>query len=165
MKFITILFLFISFPIMAQQDQMVTDVGLGEFGSKGSSLSQDKFAKIGYEEDLWYNLKQKFNLGGWIDSRGTGYSSSAFGGYQLGFEVSNSIFQMSVWGGPTLINSIDSELGGYLEFNETIFFGIVDKDENAIGISYNHFSDASIENGPNNGRDYLGLSLKFPFEF
>lgn len=146
----------------ADQDQLVTDVGLGVFGSRGASLSQDKFAKIGWEEDLWYNLKQKFNVGAWIDTRGAGYSSNAFTGYQLGFEVTNSIFQMSVWSGPTLISSPDNDLGGVFQFNETIFFGIVDKDQNSIGLAYNHFSSAGLEM-PNQGRDFIGLEIKFPF--
>ena len=147
---------------MAYADEIVTDVGLGSFGSKGSSLSQDKFAKVGIEEDIWSPFKQKFNVGGWIDTRGEGYSSSAFGGYQIGFEVSNNVVQGSVWSGPTLMTSPDQALGGVFQMNETIYLGIVDKERNSIGIAYNHFSSAGLEM-PNQGRDFIGLSIKCPF--
>jgi hypothetical protein len=144
-------------------DQIVTDVGLGSFGSRGASLSQDKFAKLGLQEELWNPFYQRFNVGGWLDTRGQGNSSAAFGGYQIGFEVTNDVFQGSVWTGPAVISGTDSELGGILEFNETIFFGVVDKNQDSIGVAYNHFSDASIESGPNRGRDYIGLEIKCPF--
>lgn len=143
-------------------DQLVTDAGLGILGSRGSSLSQDKFAKIGVQEELVGPFNERFNVGGWEDSRGVGYTSAAFGGYQVGYEVSNDIFQSSIWTGPSLITSTDGNLGGVLQFNETIFFGIVNKDHDSIGIAYNHFSSAGIEM-PNFGRDYIGLEIKFPF--
>lgn len=162
MKKLTIALLFISSLAYAQNDQVVVDAGLGEFGTRGSSLSQVKFAKIGLQEDLWYSLKQRFNTGGWLDSRGSGYSSSALIGYQLGFEVKNDIFESSIFSGPTIISNQDSSLGGRIQFNESLFFGIVDKDSDSIGIAYNHFSSAGLEM-PNLGRDFIGLEIKFPF--
>lgn len=154
--------LFIGQVFAGERDQVVIDAGLGIFGTEGPSLSQVKFAKIGIEEDLWYALKQKFNGGGWLDSRGYGRSSSAFAGYQLGFEVENSLFEGSVWSGPTLISSPDIALGGYFQFNETVFFGIKDDRQESIGFAYNHFSCASLC-APNLGRDFMGLEIKFPF--
>ena len=161
MKLLLILLLFSS-QAFAQQDQLVVDVGLGQFGSRGSSLSQDKFVKFGWQEDLWYVLKQRINLGAWEDTRGSGYNSAVFTGYQIGFEVTNDVLQGSVWTGPTILSSTDQVLGGYLQFNETIFFGIVDKDRNAIGFAYNHFSSGFLST-PNLGRDYLGIQIKCPF--
>lgn len=143
-------------------DQVITDVGLGAFGSKGASVSQDKFTKLGLQEEIWSPFQERFNLGGWIDDRSPGYSSAAFMGYQIGFEVTNDVLQGSVWTGPTMLTSTDQMLGGIFQFNETIFFGIVDKDKNSIGIAYNHFSSAGLET-PNLGRDYLGLEIKCPF--
>lgn len=162
MKYLALFLLFVSSVAHAQENQIVIDSGLGILNSRGNSLSQNKFAKIGLEEDLWYNLKQKFNAGAWLDNRGDGYSNSPFGGYQLGFEVSNDVLEASLWSGPTVIGKTDQMLGSYLEFNETIYLGIVDKDKNSIGIVYNHFSNAGISS-VNQGRDYLGLELKFPF--
>ena len=161
-KLIALYFMVMGCIAYADQDSIVTDVGVGEFGTKGSSLSQVKFAKVGWQEDLWYNLKQRMNAGGWIDTRELGYSSSAFAGYQLGFEVKNSVFEASVFSGPTLISSPDNALGGIFQLNETLFFGIVDKDDNTIGIVYNHFSSAGLEM-PNLGRDFMGIEIKFPF--
>lgn len=146
----------------AYADQFVTDVGLGQFGSRGASLSQDKFAKVGVQEELWNPFYQRFNLGGWMDTRGQDYSGAAFFGYQVGFEVTNDIFQGSIWTGPTVISATDQVLGGPIQFNETIFFGIVDKNKDSIGIAYNHFSSASLYT-PNLGRDYIGLEIKCPF--
>jgi len=99
-----------------------------------------------------------------LEFRGESYSSAALAGYQVGFEVTNEIFQMSVWTGPTLVSATDSDLGSYFEFNETIFFGIIDKYTNSIGIAYNHFSDAGLTQ-INRGRDYIGLEIKMPFSF
>jgi len=156
------LFLLFSSQVYAAQDQIVVDGGLGVFGTEGSSLSQVKFGKVGIQEDLWYNLKQRFNTGMWLDDRGGGRKSSGFGGYQVGYEVTNDVLQASIWSGPTLISSPDIALGGYFQFNETLYLGIVDKDRNSIGIAYNHFSSAGIET-PNLGNDFIGLEIKFPF--
>lgn len=157
-----LVFLFLLLSSVAWADEIVTDVGLGQFGSRGSSLSQDKFVKFGWQEDLYGPFKQRLNLGVWEDTRGAGYSSSIFTGYQLGFEVTNSVFQASVWTGPTIISATDQVLGGYLQFNETIFFGIVNKDKDAIGVVYNHLSSGFLAT-PNLGRDYMGIEIKCPF--
>jgi len=39
-------------------DGIVTDVGLGQYGSKGSGLSQDKFAKLGLQEEIWNSVEK-----------------------------------------------------------------------------------------------------------
>ncbi len=161
-KSLILFFILVSLNCYADSDQFVLDGALGVFNTKGSSLSQDKFAKLGVQEDLWFALKQRFNVGGWLDNRGPNYANTAFGGYQLGFEVSNDVLQASIWTGPTLLTATDSQLGGLFQFNETIFFGIKDRDYESIGIVYNHFSSAGIEN-PNIGRDFMGLEIKMPF--
>lgn len=147
---------------MAQDDQIVIDGALGILGSSGDTPVDVKFARLGVEEDLWYTLKQRFNVGGWTDNRGEGYSSSAFGGYQLGFEVRNSVLEASIFSGPTLISTPDVALGGRFQFNETVFLGVVDVDGNTIGMAYNHFSSAGLET-PNWGKDFVGIEIKFPF--
>ena len=164
MRYLIFLSIFLSSLAYATPDQLVLDAGLGVFNSKGSSLSQNKFAKIGYQEDIWYNLKQRFNIGAWLDTRGPGYSNSAFGGYQLGFEVENSIFDSSIFAGPSLITTPDQQLGGILQFNESIYFGIKDDNYDTIGIALNHFSSAGLEM-PNQGENFLCVEIKMPFEF
>lgn len=143
-------------------DEVIMDVGLGAFDTRSDNISQVKLAKVGIQEDVWYNLKQRFNVGGWVDQRGQGFGNSAFAGYQLGFDVRNDVFDASIFSGPTLISGTDELLGGHFQFNETMFLGIVDKNDNAIGIAWNHFSSAGLEM-PNLGRDFLGLEIKFPF--
>lgn len=162
MKHLLIFLLFFFLASYAHADQVVIDAGLGAFGTRGENVAQNKFAKIGIEEDLWYVIKQRFNGGLWLDSTGSGYKNSLFTGYQGGFEVTNDVLQASVWTGPSLITSPDEALGGILQFNETVFLGIVDKDKNSIGVAWNHFSSGSLET-PNLGRDYLSLEIKFPF--
>jgi hypothetical protein len=142
--------------------QIVIDGGLGMFSTEGSSLSQVKFGKIGLQENLWSVLKQRFNVGAWLDSRGEGRTNSGFTGYQLGFDVQNEMFEASIWSGPTYITTPDIALGGNLQFNETIFFGIKDRQDDSIGVAYNHFSSAGLEM-PNLGRDFMCVEIKFPF--
>jgi len=160
-KYIVFICLFVS-SAYAQPDQISVDASLGVFGTEGSSLSQVKFAKVGWQEDVWGALKQKISGGAWLDTRGPGFSSSLFTGYQLGFEVTNEVFQASIWSGPAFITSPDQDLGGNFQFNETIFFGIVDKNYDTVGIAYNHFSSGGLEM-PNLGKDFLGLEIKWPF--
>ena len=162
MKYLILLLMLVPCLSFADTDQVIVDAGLGVFSSKGHSFSQDKFAKIGIQEDLWNAFKQRFNTGGWIDTSGEGRTSSAFVGYQLGFEVKNDLFIGSVWTGPSVITSPDEVLGGPIQFNETVFFGLADIKNNAIGLAYNHFSSASLYT-PNLGRDYMCLEIKFPF--
>jgi hypothetical protein len=160
-KYLVLILMVLPSLAYGQDDQVVMDFGLGIFGTEGSGLSQVKFAKVGLEEDVWNALKQRFNVGAWLDSRGGGRSNSGFTGYQLGFEVTNDVLQASMWSGPCIISQPDIALGGIVQFNETIFLGVVDKDEDSIGVTYNHFSSAGLEM-PNLGRDFLGLEIKFP---
>lgn len=162
MKYLILLMFAFSIQSYAQDDQWAIDGGLGVFSTQGTSLSDVKFAKVGIQEDIWDAFKQRVSVGGWLDSRGSGYSGSAFGGYQLGFEVNNSVFQGGIFTGPTLISTTDKDLGGIFQFNDSINFGIKDDRGNVIGIVYNHFSSAGLES-PNLGKDFMGLEIKFPF--
>ena len=149
------------YPLRVAADDMVLDGGLGVFDSAKNSLSETKLLKVGIQEDLWYVLKQRFNTGFWLDNAGNGRTGSSFIGYQLGYEVKTDSLVASAWTGPGLISSPDSYLGGMLQFNETMFFGIHDKQDNTMGFAYNHWSSAGIEM-PNQGRDFVTLQLKFP---
>jgi len=143
-------------------NEIIVDIGLGAFNTKSDNISQVKIAKIGIQKDIWNNLRQRFNVGGWIDSRSRDFNNSVLVGYQLGFVVKNDIFEANVFSGPTIISNTDALLGGHFQFNETVFFGIVDKNGNAIGSAWNHFSSAGLEM-PNHGRDFMGLEIKFTF--
>ena len=149
-------------PYHAHADEFFVDGGLGAFDTEGRSIAMVKFAKFGVQEDLLGPLKQRFNVGLWLDQRGQGYSNAAYGGYQLGFDVKNSVLEMGIFSGPTLISSTDAELGGLFQLNETFFFGIRDSENDFIGAVYNHFSSAGLEM-PNLGKDFIGLEIRFPF--
>jgi hypothetical protein len=161
---IAVVTLLIAVPAYAKNgaDEFFIDAGLGTFSTEGHSLADVKFAKIGIQEDVWYALKQRFNVGAWLDKR-VGAADAGFVGYQLGFDVKNELFEMGIFSGPSLISATDSSLGGYFQFNETVFVGIRDpKSDDAIGVSYNHFSSAGLEM-PNQGKDFMCLEIKFPF--
>jgi hypothetical protein len=147
--------------VVHAQDEMLVDAGLGAFSTEGKSLSQVKFAKLGIQEDLWYAVKQRVNFGGWIDDRKGPFANSAFTSYQVGFDVKNALFEMSVFSGPGLISATDSSLGGHFQFNETVFIGIKDTMDESVGMAYNHFSSAGLEM-PNQGKDFMCLEIKFP---
>ena len=152
-----------SFAHAGAQDEMFLDVGLGTFSTEGKSLSEVKFAKLGIQEEIWDSFKHRFNVGGWLDQRGEGKTNAAFASYQLGFDVTNDVLEMGIFSGPGLISSTDTSLGGYFQFNETVYLGIRNpKSDESIGISYNHFSSAGLEM-PNQGKDFMCLEIKFPF--
>lgn len=160
MKKFLLLFL-LATPAFADST-MSLEVATGVFNSGKNSLAETKLVKLGLEEDLWYNLKHRVNGGFWLDNAGDGRKGSGFLGYQWGFVVNNGSTEVGVYSGPTYITTTDTYLGGCFQFNETIYFGISDKDYNFAGFAYNHFSSAGIET-PNMGRDFAGVMLKFPF--
>lgn len=155
-----ILCLFLSSQALA--DTAFVNASLGVFNSGKHSLAETKMFKIGIEEDLWYNFKQRFNGGFWIDNMGGGRSSSLYSSYQWGFNVKNDSLETGVYIGPGLISSPDVMLGDYFEFNETLYLGVCDRSGNSMGATYSHFSNAGFSS-VNVGRDLIGLEIKFPF--
>lgn len=141
-----------------QEDQLVFDGGIGDGNSYGM-----RAASVGVQEDLWFALKDRFTVGGWVDSS-SGKSSSFLGSTQLGFEVDNGGVLASIFSGPAMISNPDSLLGGYFQFMTDVHFGIQDKQSNYFGIMYRHISSAGIET-PNIGRDIIGLELRTPFNW
>jgi hypothetical protein len=159
-KFAFIILAMAATPAMASE--LYLDAGLGAFSTEGDTLSQVKFARVGVQGEILQALVQRFNVGGWLDQRGAGYTDSAFAGYQLGFDVRNDALEMAIFSGPTYISSSDVALGGNFQFNETIYVGIHDpKSDDSIGMAYNHFSSAGLEM-PNLGKDFVCLEIKFP---
>lgn len=144
----------------ASAHELQLDLGLGAFDTEGTSISQVKLFKLSLQEPLWRILEQRFNIGGWQDIRPT-MSSAGFTSYQVGLDVRNSVFESSVFFGPGLISATDPYLGGYFQFNVSVFVGFRDaKTGVSLGIDYNHFSSAGLEM-PNQGKDFLGLGAKF----
>lgn len=143
----------------AHSDDVYLTGALGVFNSGKSSLSETKFANVGYRIDLgWF--KQQVELGGWID-RVPGRSGSAYGAYQVGWEVDNGLIAR-VMTGPAFITTPDDYLGGRLEFKEDLYLGCKDVEGRTFGVKYNHLSSAGIY-APNIGRDFFGLEIGVRF--
>ena len=159
MKFILILLSAISLNAVAD-DQVVLDGGLGVFGSSRNGLAETRMISVAAEETLWYSIKDRANIGGWLDDSGSGRSSSAFVSGQLGFEVDRDGTVGTIYTGPCIISSPDSMLGGYLQFMTDFHFGIHDRDSNYMGIFYRHISSANLSS-PNLGRDIMGVEVRF----
>lgn len=154
--------LLIGTTAFANQDQILVGGGVGVFNSGKSGLSETKVLTLGVQEDLYGPLKQRANVGGWLDRVGNGRKSSALVSGQLGFEVQNGGWVGSVFSGPAIISNTDSYLGGHFQFMDDLHLGLQDRDGNYIGVMYRHLSSAGIEM-PNVGRDFMCLELRFPF--
>jgi hypothetical protein len=147
----------------AHSSELLFEGGLGILNTEEESIAQVKFAKIGLQNELWHALVQRVNGGGWVDTYGAGRTSSAYAGYQLGFDVKNSLLEAAIFSGPTYITQPDTSLGGHFQFNETIFLGVRNPTTSDVfGVAYEHFSSAGLEM-PNQGKDFITLEIKFPF--
>lgn len=152
---ILLIILFFGATAYAQDDQWVVDGGLGVSNSAPSM----KMLTVSLQEDAWGPLKQKFSVGGWLDSSTTN-KSSALVSSQLGFEVNSNDIIGGVFSGPCILTSTDSLLGGYFQFMSDLHLGIQDRDNNYFGVFYRHISSAGLES-PNIGRDVVGIEIKY----
>lgn len=96
-------------------------------------------------------------IGGWVDNR-PGMSNSLYYAMKLGVEPGQ---KDGIYGkayiGPALISSTDDALGGHLQFNEDIGFGVRDGDTQ-MGITYKHFSCGFLCS-PNLGKDWIVFEM------
>lgn len=141
------------------QDVYMTGA-LGVFNSGKSSLSESKFANVGYRTSLGL-FKQQVEVGGWIDRVGQGRADSAYAAYQIGWEVDGPLIAR-IMTGPAMMTTPDVYLGGRFEFKEDLYLGEEDKAGRMIGVKYNHLSSAGIYT-PNIGRDFMGLEIGMRF--
>jgi hypothetical protein len=155
LHWIVLIGIFLSTASYAQDDQVITNVGIGVSNSYGTRM-----VSLGIQEDLWGTLKQRGMGGFWIDDSGNGRNSSAFISGQLGFEVNSNGTVVSIFTGPALISIPDSYLGGPFQFMSDVHWGVQDMDLNYIGVYYRHISSAGLET-PNVGRDIVGLEIRF----
>ncbi len=142
-------------------DEIYLTGAVGVFNSGKSSLSETKYANLGYRTSLGL-FKQGFELGGWVD-RVPGRSDSAYCAYQLGWEVvTNGGFIGRVMTGPAVITTPDEYLGGRFQLKDDIYLGIKDDSGRTFGVKYNHLSSAGIY-PINIGRDFFGLEIGLRF--
>ena len=159
MKSLGLFLLVVSFliPTFTRSDEMLLDIGLGSLDTSSSM----KFLSLGIQEDLWGPLKERVSCGGWVDNS-AGASSSGFFSGQLGFEIDSGGLTGDAFFGPGSITQTDALLGGYFQFESSLELTFHDINRNGMGVFFRHFSSAGFEM-PNQGRDVLGLELKFPF--
>lgn len=148
-------------PLSASAADLFVEAGVGVFSSGVNTLAETKMLEVGFQEDVWGPLVNRYGIGGWIDCAGRGRGDSAFIADQLGFQVStpSGLFS-SVFTGPTLISQTDTYLGGHFQLQEDVHFGLMDREGNAMSVFYKHLSSAGIET-PNIGRDFIGVEIKF----
>jgi hypothetical protein len=161
MKYLLIFLFFLCLSFSwCRADEVYSTAALGVFNSGKQSLSEEKFLNVGYRKPLGPFIEQA-EIGGWTDRAGNGRGGSAYGAYQLGFEVHGPILGR-IATGPALITSPDSYLGGVFQFTEDFFAGEEDAQGHSIGFIYKHISSAGIEQ-PNIGRDQMGFQIGLRF--
>lgn len=114
------------------------------------SLGIENFDK---EDGLGYKLE----LGAWTDID-QGRYSSPFASALLGKRFGNyDTFNATALLGIAVIGYPDSVLSTPFEFTEEVILGY-----KCVGIGFKHFSNAGIKE-PNHGREYVSLTIAFPF--
>lgn len=137
--------------------------GIGLSRSAESSASETKMFSLGFRDQLFGGLVYQYEGGMWIDSASKGRMSSAFFDAGIGLEVRSGDLVLRSIHGVAFISTPDSYLGGYFpNFNHDIYVGIKDSNENSIGISYKHISNAGLM-PPNVGRNFVSIDLGIPW--
>lgn len=144
----------------AERSEVYSTVAVGVFNSGKQSLSEEKFLNVGRRTNLGPFIQQ-VEVGGWTDRAGQGRSGSAYGAYQVGFEVHGPVLGR-IATGPCFITAPDSYLGGVFQFTEDFYAGEEDTTGHSIGFLYKHISSAGIEQ-PNIGRDQMGFQIGLRF--
>lgn len=133
--------------------------GVGVFNDANSFVGQNKYAEVGYREFMWDGIYWQNRLGYWGEGGSDPTRKNSFWfSSGLGLEVDLQPLEVRGGMGPALITNPDSQLGGYLQFNETMGIGIRDKKGDGMALEYNHLSCASLCN-PNNGRDSVTFEM------
>lgn len=157
-KLLIILGLLCATNAFAKSDlDAVLGVGIGKnvFGS----APFERYGMIGVRYgNAW---KVQLNSGYYV-ANALGEKSSFIGSLQGGLEVvgSGGAFAQFFFG-PALISQDDAKLAGTFQFHLTGGVGVRNNDGYGIGISWQHFSNAGIQQ-PNLGRDLLTLQVTIP---
>ncbi len=150
-------------PVEKLHAETIFKYGLGVFNSAKDSAAETKFASLAYQDEFLGLFIYQFEGGFWYDTReDMGRRSSAFAGASIGVDVDVRPFFAQWLVGPSVISTKDSYLGGPLQFNNDVAFGLRDHRGNSVGIGYKHLSSAGIFE-PNKGRDFLMLRIGIPW--
>jgi hypothetical protein len=147
-------------PSLCVADEGFLGYGLGILHDADHSFSQNKYAEVGYREEIWYGIYWQNKLGYWGEnSPDTSRKASFWGSSGLGLKVDLSPVEFRSGWGLAAITRPDSQLGGaFPQFNGEFYVGVRDKHDNGIGLQYEHISSAGIWK-PNEGRDFITLQL------
>lgn len=160
--FLPILLFLVMFCCHCKADEAFVSYGLGVAESSIHYTAETKVLNLGYRAFL--NDSSPFYLEGtggfWLDSSGDpNRSSSGFFSLSPGIKIDFHGFELRNAYGVALITSPDGYLGGPFQFHGEVYAGFRDAITGyGIGIKYNHFSSAGIEQ-PNVGRDFLMLEI------
>ena len=164
--FLAVLLLMIS---TAYADNITFKYGLGMDATFQKAPSDVKYISFGYEQDLTFIFRAKYDVGYWNDI-GTDHivgpdtlarNSSAFVSASVGIRVQpHWIYVENYWGISYLPNP-DSQLGLPFEFTEELGIGVMDQEGKSIGIEWRHFSNAGLSK-ENKGRDFFLINVGVP---
>lgn len=126
-------------------------------------LGGSKTLYIAYQDKLSGSFIYQTEGGFWIDNVGKGRKSSGLLGISAGINVQAGYVFAQALTGPSYITDSDSILGGPLQFNNDVAFGIKDPDNgNTFGFGYKHVSSAGLYK-PNSGRDFIMFRVSIPY--
>jgi hypothetical protein len=161
MKYLWFILIF-STPVLAYDEDVSLNLGVGVFDSGKSSPSESKLLYAGYNDYFYHRLMYfRTELGGWNDLAGNGRSGSFFGAYLFGINIENQRWYGNAAGGVAIIGTPDTYLGGPVNFTEEIGFGVNGQHNSKLGLFYKHISNAGIYD-PNIGRDFIGAQVTIP---
>ena len=157
------LILFLIQTKICTAEEMFFSYGLGVFNSAKNNISEVKTADFGFRKPLVGPWSFQFKAGAWLDGSGDkSRSSSLYVSAGPQYIIDFSCFEIRNGVGVTVISNTDSYLGGHLQFNSELYFGVRNKNGAGIGIEYSHFSSAGIYQ-PNIGKDFILLQISERF--
>lgn len=145
---------------ITQADETFASYGIGAFHSAEKSSVEVKVINLGYRPEIYRGFYWQFKVGYWGDGSGDPTRKSSFyGSTGPGLIIDLRPVELRSGWGICGISSPDSYLGGrFPQFNGEIYGGLRDRNDNGIGIKYEHISSAGLI-VPNNGRDFFILEL------
>lgn len=143
----------------AHADEGYVSYGVGVFHDADNYTGQMKVAEVGYRHFMFDGVYWQNKIGYWGEgSDDKSRLSSAYGFTSFGMEMNLHPLEIRSGYGIGGITQTDSQLGGNLQFNGEVYFGLRDKEGDGIGAKYNHISCASLCS-PNHGRDNVQIEL------
>jgi len=117
----------------------------------------NKLASLGYTYDF-NRISLKGEVGGWLDFQ-PNHKHSGFASVAFGFKAVSDIgLYANTFFGPAVITHPDAQLGSHFQFHFSVGGGIETR-YGSVGLTLDHFSNASVLPGPNLGLDWILLCV------